>query len=517
MHENMQSSSSGSLPAKQLVGNSRKLMNIVGFACNQAFMLSLIYLGQNYAFEFNNLVFERIDLFVVIACMLLGFGFIRSASSRARKALFSYSIMVGFAILMTIGSFIRFIDPTNALVIIFESVLVGVSSACMLACWGAALGSLSLNESIQVIFASFCLAAIISLVIDVVAFEGAQIIIYFMPLVSVVMLRPFCTSLQNRTESQDQALRPDDDERHEQHANIDHKITFGDIFSTKEQRNEVNRLSRKVLVGTALYGVAAGFMQTFDSMPQEFATPYFASTLILLILFSIAALQIVPSASEQQSNQAQQVSALYRLSILLMMAGFLFLPVLGSFGVPGEAIVQAGYLGLVSVMLSLFMMISNITNLHPAVMFSRGLFAMYLGVMAGILLGSIIESAALSSELPYVLAACSGLSALYAYMFLFTEQDFVSLTTIVDDVRRFDDICTAIAQKAGLSKREAELLPLALRGRTGERIAQELYISKSTVETHLRRIYQKTGVKNRQELIDLSERFERGEGELPTS
>ena len=102
-------------------------------------------------------------------------------------------------------------------------------------------------------------------------------------------------------------------------------------------------------------------------------------------------------------------------------------------------------------------------------------------------------------------------------MFLFTEQDFVSLTTIVDDVRRFDDICTAIAQKAGLSKREAELLPLALRGRTGERIAQELYISKSTVETHLRRIYQKTGVKNRQELIDLSERFERGEGELPTS
>ena len=489
VHENMQSSSSGSLPAKQLVGNSRKLMNIVGFACNQAFMLSLIYLGQNYAFEFNNLVFERIDLFVVIACMLLGFGFIRSASSRARKALFSYSIMVGFAILMTIGSFIRFIDPTNAL----------------------------LNESIRVIFASFCLAAIISLVIDVVAFEGAQIIIYFMPLVSVVMLRPFCTSLQNRTESQDQALRPDDDERHEQHANIAHKITFGDIFSTKEQRNEVNRLSRKVLVGTALYGVAAGFMQTFDSMPQEFATPYFASTLILLILFSIAALQIVPSASEQQSNQAQQVSALYRLSILLMMAGFLFLPVLGSFGVPGEAIVQAGYLGLVSVMLSLFMMISNITNLHPAVMFSRGLFAMYLGVMAGILLGSIIESAALSSELPYVLAACSGLSALYAYMFLFTEQDFVSLTTIVDDVRRFDDICTAIAQKAGLSKREAELLPLALRGRTGERIAQELYISKSTVETHLRRIYQKTGVKNRQELIDLSERFERGEGELPTS
>ena len=66
-----------------------------------------------------------------------------------------------------------------------------------------------------------------------------------------------------------------------------HKLTIGDIFATKEQRSEVHRLSRKVLVGTVLFGVAAGFMQTFDSMPQEFATPYFASSLILLILFTI--------------------------------------------------------------------------------------------------------------------------------------------------------------------------------------------------------------------------------------
>lgn len=295
-----------------------------------------------------------------------------------------------------------------------------------------------------------------------------------------------------------------------------HKLSLGDIFSTKEQRREVNRLSRKVLVGTALFGVASGFMQTFDSVPQEFATPYFTSTLIMLVLFCIAALQMVPRADAQQARQAEQGSTLYRIALLVMMAGFLFLPVLGAFGVPGEAIVQAGYLGLVSVMLSLFMMISNVTNQYPAVMFSRGLFALYLGVMVGILIGCFIESVPLSGELPYMLAACSGLIALYSYMFLFTEHDFVKLTRIVDDVRRFDEICTIISMKAGLSKREAELLPLALKGRTGERIAAELYISKSTVETHLRRIYQKTGVKNRQELIDISERIAQGEEVLLT-
>ena len=74
---------------------------------------------------------------------------------------------------------------------------------------------------------------------------------------------------------------------------------------------------------------------------------------------------------------------------------------------------------------------------------------------------------------------------------------------------RFEEACRLVAEEAGLSRREAEILPLALKGRTGERIAAEFYISKSTVDTHLRRIYQKCGVHGRQELIDLGERTER--------
>lgn len=64
----------------------------------------------------------------------------------------------------------------------------------------------------------------------------------------------------------------------------------------------------------------------------------------------------------------------------------------------------------------------------------------------------------------------------------------------------------AIAQAAALSARETEVLSLALRGRTNERIAQELFIAKSTADTHLRRIYSKCGVHSRQELLDLAEK-----------
>ena len=57
---------------------------------------------------------------------------------------------------------------------------------------------------------------------------------------------------------------------------------------------------------------------------------------------------------------------------------------------------------------------------------------------------------------------------------------------------------------APLETVEPSPLPLLLEGRTISRIQETLFISAGTVSTHIRHIYQKTGVDNRQELIDLA-------------
>lgn len=58
-------------------------------------------------------------------------------------------------------------------------------------------------------------------------------------------------------------------------------------------------------------------------------------------------------------------------------------------------------------------------------------------------------------------------------------------------------------EELGLTSREAEVARLFAHGRTQRWIADYLCISENTVGTHLRRIYQKAGVHNRQQFLDV--------------
>lgn len=64
---------------------------------------------------------------------------------------------------------------------------------------------------------------------------------------------------------------------------------------------------------------------------------------------------------------------------------------------------------------------------------------------------------------------------------------------------------TAVAQRFGLSARETEIFLLLAQGRSRPYIRDSLYLSKNTVATHIRHIYEKLSVHSQQELIDLVE------------
>lgn len=61
----------------------------------------------------------------------------------------------------------------------------------------------------------------------------------------------------------------------------------------------------------------------------------------------------------------------------------------------------------------------------------------------------------------------------------------------------------ALQHSFDLSDREMEIVQLAYRNQSAKKMSETLFIAESTVYTHLKRIYRKTDVHSKQELIDL--------------
>lgn len=68
-----------------------------------------------------------------------------------------------------------------------------------------------------------------------------------------------------------------------------------------------------------------------------------------------------------------------------------------------------------------------------------------------------------------------------------------------------DEGCAQVAKRFMLTPRETEVLSLLARGRNAQAIQEKLVVSRNTVKTHVKNVYNKLGVHSQQELIDMVE------------
>ncbi len=144
---------------------------------------------------------------------------------------------------------------------------------------------------------------------------------------------------------------------------------------------------------------------------------------------------------------------------------------------------------------------------NPAHTFGIGLSANVFGVLCGGVLGMIVTSIGLSSAEVAVIAltvVCVTLVMLpplnhqlvlllksHAYLAAYDNMSQSQQTDIVRQIRTLDP----------LTAREQEVLQLILSGKSNREIAGALFISESTVKTHVRNIDSKYDVGSRAELI----------------
>lgn len=66
---------------------------------------------------------------------------------------------------------------------------------------------------------------------------------------------------------------------------------------------------------------------------------------------------------------------------------------------------------------------------------------------------------------------------------------------------------TSLIAELELSKRELEILSLLAQGHSNQEIAARLFVSLSTVKTHLQNIFQKLDVKRRTQAVEMAKRL----------
>ena len=114
----------------------------------------------------------------------------------------------------------------------------------------------------------------------------------------------------------------------------------------------------------------------------------------------------------------------------------------------------------------------------------------------GLLLASLFAAVALLSLISAVPAALLSGARLAAVAAL-------SLVTGISLLSSNPETLQGVARRFRLSPRESEVLSLITEGCTNEEIGQRLYVSLSTVKSHVASIFEKTGVRNRAEAATL--------------
>jgi DNA-binding CsgD family transcriptional regulator len=91
---------------------------------------------------------------------------------------------------------------------------------------------------------------------------------------------------------------------------------------------------------------------------------------------------------------------------------------------------------------------------------------------------------------------------IYTLFSILIFHHIYSLYLTVDSFKEYSDPSdSSVFQKYSISGREKEIVLLVLKGYSNKKISEELFISLSTVKSHMYKIFKKMGVKTRFELM----------------
>jgi DNA-binding CsgD family transcriptional regulator len=426
----------------------------------------------------------------------------------ARQLLSRWLSRIALLILMALGTFLYAFPALSPYPVLqlLGALLTGLSSPFLLLLWSEVYGSLEVRPVIVYTALSFLIAELLYLLISALPLLGMALLTPMIPLLS------FTALLMNHLPR--------------------NAIPQPSQFPRKHQfpQKLTQLLSLRILCGFLtvmfIYGASLAFYNAWGA--QETIPPTFRVLPLILVVGVVLCAGLLVrnqgllnrnqgllvrsrSASPSIANRALNLGVAYRLSLLFIAATFIPLALLGnSFPLPSAFFASAGINAIEILTWILLTYMASTSTIPRFAVFAICMAVFHIGMAAGEITGILLINHALALSL---LAICA-LIALAG--FAFTDRDttihFGPLTRseMSGMVARSSLLQSAVRQIAhdfALSEREREVFALWSAGYGAKAIEKKLFISSSTVKTHIQHIYEKCAVHSRTESITLLENY----------
>lgn len=372
----------------------------------------------------------------------------------------------------------------RALVAGSSSVLVGVGYGLFLLVWQHVLSQLSFDEMTKTLLLSLSMGSAEYLLLFA-AFGGRLWTAFPVLVVGAVVL---CL-LVLRTPT----LLPSDAARRD-----------GRMGELRDVARDIG--SPLVCVCAIAFAVALTRTITLDGIDNSDVINIVSSGCIIVASLALYAAWYVPG-SRRSFFQKLGILGLYRMFFPVIVTALLALSIAGD----SLALAVATLAYVLFSFVAVFMMSTSVTIAQR-----HGLWSPYVyGAFAGATYFAFAGATALGAWVYYPRSfGAATLPVIVLVVFYILAMSYAaiqarkkgkderegSVTAVVDEVAQR---CSLLAEAAGLTKRERDILLVLAKGRDVPSIAKQLFISENTVRSHSKSIYRKLKIHSKQELLDL--------------
>jgi DNA-binding CsgD family transcriptional regulator len=466
--------------------NKLDYCQVVGMGCFFAFIF-VFCISETFAnmalfgYSFSRLLMLGIILLVLIALLILS-SFLGITLNTARFGLAGWSIIAGLS--TGVGSLLSQFGESMA-GFIASSILICFGSVLLLVTWSYSICQIQLRARVLNSGFAAIVGALLYFCVVVPTGHFAFLVVAVLPLLSGLLAVLFFRRGQ----------RP---------VSVTATIKLHKVFDWRMLHYTVITGCLFSLIGHAL------LLDVSDVSDVWFGN---APGFLCMAFFLLAQIALA-------FNQWKTISprAAYRPVPLLFAVGFFLLPFANqTVQTISMALAFSGFACYVGFF---WIVLGNIAARYrgvPESIFSFGFIMLVIGVAAGELIEMVLRVMSLDSSTHSLAIALIGFFLLVIALWLTSDGAiFANETremggafaeankTFVSDANMRAD---ALALAFKFSPREKEVLYLVMSGRDVPTICNELSISKNTAQTHIRHIYQKTGISKRQHLFDLADKL----------